>query len=111
MTKIKEDDPPLALNAEHCHSCHARWIQDRNNTSANQGLEELPDEWYNEQCGQCHYYIPVKGILASDWGVCSNVASPFDGRVRFEHDGCSEYSGASAWVGGPIADWEKEHHK
>jgi len=34
----------------------------------------------------------------SDWGVCSNQASPFDGNVKFEHDGCRHYLGANAWV-------------
>lgn len=46
------------------------------------------EEWYLEQCGGCRHWVPLGGALGEDWGACSNPASPFDGRVMFEHDGC-----------------------
>ena len=32
-----------------------------------------------------------------EYGVCSNPSSPFDGTVRFEHDGCSEFAAGEWW--------------
>ena len=70
--------------------------------------ETEEERWANEQCGQCRYYVLLMGSLHSDWGACSNPASAFDGRVMFEHDGCSVYEGADAWVSeyfaGPSAE-------
>jgi hypothetical protein len=69
----------------------------RNNLPDDEDVE-LPDEWYNEQCGQCVYYVPLTGELASDWGACTNAASRFDKLAMFEHDGGERYDGADAWV-------------
>jgi len=102
----ENDGKPLALNREHTRACSARWPGHIGNLTPGQSMSDLPDEWYNNQCGQCRYYIPVMGLLGFDWGLCSSANSDFDGRVMYEHDGCSEYSGADAWVGGPIRDWE-----
>lgn len=46
----------------------------------------------NYQCGGCDFYPELEGALGSDWGVCTNPASPYDSLVRFEHDGCPEHS-------------------
>lgn len=40
-----------------------------------------------KQCDICRFYLRLKYL---DWGVCSNPASPFDGRLIFEHDGCDD---------------------
>ena len=53
---------------------------------------DYQDEWLDEQCMFCRYYIPLAGAFAEDYGVCSNEHSPFDGIVRLEHDGCSEFA-------------------
>ncbi len=50
---------------------------------------ETPDEWVSNQCMFCAYYLLLPGKFAADWGVCSNVKSPMDGKVVFEHDGCN----------------------
>jgi hypothetical protein len=67
---------------------HARWVQRLNR---DMDAEEYRDEWYAEQCGGCAYWIALTGALGSDYGACTNPASPRDGRVQFEHDGCDAF--------------------
>ena len=95
-----DPDFPLALDVEHARTCHYRWILRRNNLKEGEDYNSLPDEWAQQQCGECLYYVPLRGAgaFSSDWGVCSNAESPFDGRAMFEHDGCSHYEGASSWI-------------
>ncbi len=50
------------------------------------------DDWYGQQCGGCRYWIALGGELGADYGACTNPAASFDGRVRFEHDGCAAYT-------------------
>jgi hypothetical protein len=93
------DPDPLFVDEEHAAACHERWSRQRSEREAPIDENgEIPDEWYNEQCGQCIYYIPLVGNLASDWGLCSNSKSSFDGKAVFEHYGCEEYVGANCWV-------------
>ena len=56
---------------------------------------DYQERWYAEQCGGCAAYLPVLGPLGNDWGVCSNAASPADGTLRFEHDGCEAFTPAA----------------
>jgi hypothetical protein len=35
-------------------------------------------------CG-CKYFLPLKGDLEFDWGVCSNPESPRAGLLTWEH--------------------------
>ncbi|WP_310369208.1 DUF3027 domain-containing protein [Catenuloplanes atrovinosus] len=81
---------PDALN-----EIHKRWVAGRNRDTAS---ADYRDEWYDEQCGLCKFWFPLAGELGSDYGVCANAQSPFDGRVRFEHDGCDEFDDAGEWV-------------
>jgi hypothetical protein len=37
------------------------------------------------------------GDMGLDYGACTNSASPLDGRVVFEHDGCDAFADAGAW--------------
>lgn len=68
---------------------HARWVSvGRNRDTAD---PDYRNEWYFEQCGGCWHWLALGGSLGADWGVCANEDTPFDGRVRFEHDGCSDY--------------------
>ena len=83
----KEND--LANSYEHFRNCHERWMDRRNRIVE---AEDYKDEWFDEQCLFCKYFIPLIGIFVDDYGACSNPASPFDGIVRFEHDGCSEFT-------------------
>jgi hypothetical protein len=50
-----------------------------------------PDEWTQQQCGGCRFFITMTGGFRSDWGVCTNMASPRDGLATFEHDGCDAF--------------------
>ncbi|MFJ6705758.1 MULTISPECIES: DUF3027 domain-containing protein [unclassified Streptomyces] len=69
----------------HNHACHKRWSQVQNRSTRR---SDYRDDWYDEQCGGCRYWVALSGELGRDWGVCTRAASEFDGRVRFEHDGC-----------------------
>lgn len=68
--------------------CHDRWAKkisrDLSNPSA-------PDNWVWEQCAGCLFWVPLSGIFSTDWGVCGNSISEFDGFLRFSHDGCDFY--------------------
>lgn len=55
------------------------------------------DQWYGEQCGACTFFIPLEGVIGLDWGGCTNEASPLDGRIVFEHDGCGGFRAGIAW--------------
>ncbi|MEU0403451.1 DUF3027 domain-containing protein [Streptomyces sp. NPDC006197] len=60
--------------------------------SAGAGNPGYRDEWFDEQCGGCRFWIALSGELGLDWGACTRADSRFDGRVRFEHDGCERFS-------------------
>jgi hypothetical protein len=50
--------------------------------------EDYPDC----SCG-CKWFIPLEGLLGSDWGVCTKKKSPRAGLLTFEHQagrGCFE---------------------
>jgi hypothetical protein len=85
----------LRNNKEHTKQCHDRWIEKRNRKQED---PSYLDEWYDEQCGGCIYFIPLMGDLADDYGACSNPQSEFDGIIRFEHDGCGKHEQAEEWT-------------
>lgn len=70
---------------EDSNDCHERWLQLTNRRTDQRGYR---DEWFDEQCGGCRSWIALTGELGRDWGACTHPGSAFDGRVRFEHDGC-----------------------
>jgi hypothetical protein len=74
---------------------HERWVRRLNRDMAD---PDYRDEWYAEQCGGCVYWIPLSGVLGDDYGACANEASPRDGVVQFEHDGCEAFA--------PVAEGE-----
>jgi Protein of unknown function (DUF3027) len=80
----------LINDEHHINTTHERWIQKRNRNPSSPDYQW--DKWAGQQCLTCRYYIPLSGSFGADYGACSNAASPFDGTVRFEHDGCDEYS-------------------
>lgn len=67
---------------------HSRWVSTER--ARDTATADDRDDW-NEQCGGCWHWLALGGQLGADWGVCSNEATAFDGRVRFEHDGCSNH--------------------
>lgn len=69
---------------------HQRWGRVRLNRDS--GGAGYLESWYFEQCGGCVHWIALRGPLGNDWRVCSGASSAFDGRVRFEHDGCDEFT-------------------
>ena len=85
---------PLAKSAEHAQACHDRWLASRNRKMED---PDYRDEWYREQCGACRFWVALTGTFEEDWGACTNVASRFDGLVRFEHDGCEAYEADGRW--------------
>ncbi len=79
----------LISSRGHFDSCHQRWLERRNRRQENSGYK---DKWYGEQCGMCRYFIPLSGAFSEDYGGCSNPSSESDGMIRFEHDGCEQFS-------------------
>ncbi|MEV7376465.1 DUF3027 domain-containing protein [Streptomyces sp. NPDC090301] len=76
-------------NGDAGDDVHRRWLQLLNRST---GSPSYRDEWFDEQCGGCRFWIPLSGDLGLDWGACTHADSRFDGRVRFEHDGCEYFS-------------------
>ncbi len=68
-----------------------RWLARRNRRQEDADYE---DAWWAQQCGGCFRYLRLLGPIGEDWGVCANGKSPFDGTVRFEHDGCDAFAAA-----------------
>ncbi|GLX23462.1 DUF3027 domain-containing protein [Streptomyces lavendulae] len=73
----------------HNDVVHARWLRLLNRSTGEPGYR---DEWYWEQCGGCRFWIALNGELGQDWGACTNARSAFDGRLRYEHDGCKSFT-------------------
>ncbi|MEU6620918.1 DUF3027 domain-containing protein [Streptomyces litmocidini] len=89
---MTEDEPWTGDDQDHNDRCHARWRVSSNRSTAQSGYR---DEWYDVQCGACRFWIALSGRLGRDYGACSNPGWSFDGRVRFEHDGCESFAGRS----------------
>ncbi|MFF2776120.1 DUF3027 domain-containing protein [Streptomyces sp. NPDC058052] len=68
---------------------HGRWSRLLHRSTGDPGYRE---EWCDEQCGGCRSWIALSGERGLDWGACTRAGSAFDGRVRFEHDGCEHFS-------------------
>lgn len=85
----------LSTDRTHADTCHRRWLERRNRK---QESERYREEWWAEQCGHCKYFIPLMGVLGADYGACTNPSAAFDGMVRFEHDGCVEFTATEEWV-------------
>ncbi|WP_431919576.1 DUF3027 domain-containing protein [Nonomuraea jabiensis] len=81
-------------SAAELSAIHRRWIAERHRRTEDPDYRE---QWYSEQCGSCRFWLPLSGELGRDYGACANPASSFDGRVRFEHDGCEAFEEAGAW--------------
>ncbi|MFD7874346.1 DUF3027 domain-containing protein [Streptomyces sp. NPDC059766] len=81
--------PQTDGNGDASDDVHGRWLQLLHRSTGNPSYR---DEWFDEQCGGCRFWIPLSGDLGLDWGACTHAASRFDGRVRFEHDGCEHFS-------------------
>jgi hypothetical protein len=79
-------DETLVEHRGHASACHARWAQRRL-------TDRYRQEWIPDQCGGCIFFIELSGALGSDWGACTNPASPHDGTLMFEHDGCPAHRG------------------
>ena len=70
---------------------HSRWRERRLRKTEDPAYL---DEWYAQQCGGCRFWMPLTGILGSDYGGCTNPVSVRDGVVQFEHDGCDAFAPA-----------------
>jgi hypothetical protein len=81
---------PKSKDRKHYDHTHMRWME---KVKINRviGSPDYDDAWFAEQCFGCLYFIKLEGILGSDWGVCSNELSPFDGHLMYEHDGCEYF--------------------
>ncbi|RRD47363.1 DUF3027 domain-containing protein [Arachnia propionica] len=71
------------------NAIHQRWMAKKNRASDDAAHSDC---WAWEQCGGCHFWIPLAGSLGADWGVCANPASHFDQQAMYEHDGCEAFT-------------------
>ena len=92
---MADDSQEGGSNGLDMDEIHDRWIQRRFRRTDD---PEYRENWYDEQCGGCTFWIPLSGELGTDYGVCADVKSPFDGTVRFEHDGCDEFEPSGNWA-------------
>jgi hypothetical protein len=54
--------------------------------------ERNRDDQFGPDCScGCKWFAPLEGKLSTDWGVCTNPASPRKGLLTFEHQGCWQY--------------------
>ena len=58
----------------------SRWIAQEYKASP----PEVSEEAGSYQCGGCRWFL----ALDSDYGICANKDSRYDGRITFEHIGC-----------------------
>lgn len=86
----KMDGKWLGANAKHLERCRGRWLRRRNRTPE---AQQLPGH-RGELCQGCRYWMPIRGLLEDEFGVCSNWASPFDRTARGADDGCDKYVAA-----------------
>jgi len=86
---------------EHNDACRGRWLPVRNTATDRTG-RGIGNDWYDAQCGGCRFWVALSGELGRDWGVCTRPGSVFDGRVRFEHDGCELFASGRT---GPSAEF------
>jgi hypothetical protein len=96
MGEVLERPTEARFSVRHRRTTATRWSEQLNRRMDEPSYRE---EWRRQQCGLCEYWIPLAGWWGLDWGGCSNAASPFDGSMRFEHDGCDEYREAAEWYG------------
>ena len=90
----------MRMSDEADREIHQRWTA--NLPKHRYGLRQ-EDWWYFEQCGGCNAYRPIAGPIGHDWGACTSAASPCDGTIRFEHDGCEAFSPAGPQDFAPFA--------
>ena len=54
---------------------------------------------YGPDCScDCKFFMPLKGDLGNDWGVCINHQSPRKGLLTFEHQGCMFFEELNQFV-------------
>ena len=88
-SELADDDPVFR------EALHERWMELRNRRQEDPGYR---DDWWAEQCGGCRFWLELAGILGTDYGGSANPASPFDGHIRFEHDGCDAFAPGGPWL-------------
>jgi|GEM_PF-2717941 len=92
------DSAPHPPEAKHdpavVGAAFARWMERRNRRNEDPAYM---DEWWAQQCGSCQFWIPLSESLGYDYGACAQETSPFDGTVRFEHDGREAFSLTDGW--------------
>ena len=89
---MREDGQARPNDPAFANATHQRWRERQLRSVDDPAYRE---EWYAAQCGGCYFWIALSGILGSDYGACTNPASPRDGMVQFEHDGCDAFTAVS----------------
>jgi hypothetical protein len=81
----------LMDNEKHSARTHRRWA-DKYEPNRNPMSPDYKEEWNQQPCFQCQFYVKLTGLLGTSWGICSNESSYLDGKVMYEHDGCEFFS-------------------
>ena len=70
-----DDKLNLTDSKEHADVCHARW---RERLNREVGSPQYLDDWIDDQCRGCRFFITLLGAMGSDYGACTNAASHSD---------------------------------
>jgi hypothetical protein len=92
--RVDSNDRTLRNDSEHRRATHNRWMATR---IRRQEDPNYLDKWRVQQCGSCRFWVPLARTWGTDYGACTNPASPRDGNVAFEHDGCHAFADAGSW--------------
>ena len=77
------------MTAKYLKECVGRWVTRSYETGKQEpDCKEPYKDWIPHQCGGCYWFA----ALDSDYGFCCNLKSPNEGRITFEHGGCTEHS-------------------
>lgn len=74
------------LSNEGIGAAAARWSR------AESGARGEYAQHADAHCGSCGYLLPIAGSVRTQFGVCANAWSPFDGRVVSLDSGCGAHS-------------------
>lgn len=74
------------LSREGIAAAAARWAESDSGPDSEYAAEA------SAKCRTCGFLMPIAGSVRTQFGLCANAASPFDGRVVSLSNGCGAHS-------------------
>ena len=74
------------MTAKELNAAQDRWVANCYKTGKQE--PDVKEDWIPHQCGGCRWFA----AFDLDYGICCNKESPNDGRITFEHGGCTKHS-------------------